>query len=73
MVCAIKIFQRQQHERFLCLEASYELHGTLLTHRPAKDGKEPNNWRSFFGGSSWEFDSTTGEHYLVLHVLTPLT
>ena len=21
-----------------------------------KDGKEPNNWRSYFGGSAWEKD-----------------
>jgi alpha-glucosidase len=23
----------------------------------------PNNWRSVFGGSAWEFDPTTGEYY----------
>lgn len=34
--------------------------------RPGKDGKEPNNWQSFFSGSTWEYDSTTDEYYLHL-------
>ena len=28
--------------------------------RPAKDGREPNNWESFFSGSAWQYDETTG-------------
>jgi trehalose-6-phosphate hydrolase len=24
---------------------------------------EPNNWESFFGGSAWEFDPSTGQYY----------
>ena len=34
--------------------------------RPGKDGKEPNNWAAFFGGSAWQLDETTGEYYLHL-------
>nr|WP_309098223.1 alpha-glucosidase [Fredinandcohnia onubensis] len=34
--------------------------------RPTKDGKEPNNWESFFSGSAWQFDEQTGEYYLHL-------
>ncbi|WP_085991059.1 glycoside hydrolase family 13 protein [Oceanobacillus senegalensis] len=34
--------------------------------RPGKDGKEPNNWESNFGGSAWEYDEKTGEYYLHL-------
>ncbi|MDW8318106.1 MAG: alpha-glucosidase [Anaerolineae bacterium] len=34
--------------------------------RPGKDGREPNNWLSHFGGSAWEFDPRTGEYYLHL-------
>jgi oligo-1,6-glucosidase len=34
--------------------------------RPAKDGKEPNNWVSFFSGSAWKKDDATGEYYLHL-------
>jgi len=34
--------------------------------RPAKDGREPNNWRSFFGGSVWSYDEQTDEYYLHL-------
>ncbi|SHG47326.1 glycoside hydrolase family 13 protein [Ornithinibacillus halophilus] len=31
---------------------------------PGKDGKEPNNWESIFGGSAWQFDEQTKEYYL---------
>ena len=34
--------------------------------RPAKDGQEPNNWRSIFSGSAWQYDETTAEYYLHL-------
>jgi oligo-1,6-glucosidase len=34
--------------------------------RPGVDGHEPNNWRSRFGGSAWQFDGVTGEYYLHL-------
>ena len=34
--------------------------------RPGRDGREPNNWASFFGGSAWQYDETTGEYYLHL-------
>ncbi len=34
--------------------------------RPARDGGVPNNWTSFFSGSAWKFDPTTGEYYLHL-------
>lgn len=31
---------------------------------PGKDGKEPNNWASIFGGPAWEYDQQTEEYYL---------
>jgi len=34
--------------------------------RPAKHGREPNNWKSFFSGSAWQYDEATGEYYLHL-------
>src|SRR5271157_578792 len=34
--------------------------------RPGKDGREPNNWASHFGGSAWQYDEATSEYYLHL-------
>jgi oligo-1,6-glucosidase len=34
--------------------------------RPPRDGAEPNNWASFFSGSAWQYDASTGEYYLHL-------
>ena len=32
--------------------------------RDPRDGKEPNNWESWFSGPAWEFDEATGMYYL---------
>jgi alpha-glucosidase len=32
--------------------------------RDGKDGAEPNNWESIFGGSAWEYDETTDQYFL---------
>ncbi len=37
--------------------------------KEARDGKEPNNWGSCFGGPAWEYDSSTGMYYL--HLFSP--
>jgi len=34
--------------------------------RPERNGKEPNNWVSFFSGSAWKKDAARGEYYLHL-------
>lgn len=34
--------------------------------RKGKDGKEPNNWYSNFGGSAWQYDEQTDEYFLHL-------
>jgi alpha-glucosidase len=31
--------------------------------RKGKNLRKPNNWRNIFGGSAWQFDSTTEEYY----------
>jgi oligo-1,6-glucosidase len=33
---------------------------------PGTPGAEPTNWSSFFSGSTWEYDETTGEYFLHL-------
>lgn len=34
--------------------------------REGKAGELPNNWKSVFGGSAWEYDNETDEYYLHL-------
>ncbi|MFA5014176.1 MAG: alpha-glucosidase [Actinomycetota bacterium] len=34
--------------------------------RDGKNGKEPNNWASFFNSSVWEYDKLTNQYYLHL-------
>ena len=34
--------------------------------RDGKDGREPNNWASFFTPSAWSYDETTAQWYLHL-------
>ncbi|PRP83896.1 oligo-1,4-1,6-alpha-glucosidase [Planoprotostelium fungivorum] len=34
--------------------------------RDGKEGKEPNNWQSFFGGTVWEKNDATDDYYLHL-------
>ncbi|WP_010677806.1 alpha,alpha-phosphotrehalase [Bacillus timonensis] len=35
-----------------------------------KDGHEPTNWESKFGGNAWEYDEQTGQYYLHLFDVT---
>ncbi len=37
--------------------------------RDPKNGREPNNWESVFGGKAWQFDEHTGQYYL--HLFLP--
>lgn len=37
--------------------------------RPGKEGQEPTNWASNFGGSAWKYDEQTGEYFL--HLFSP--
>lgn len=41
-------------------------YGKYFYIEEGKDGKEPNNWRSYFGGSAWEKISGTNKYYLHL-------
>ncbi len=35
-------------------------------HEPGSDGAEPNNWASFFSGSTWQYDERSQHYYLHL-------
>ncbi|MBP2000928.1 oligo-1,6-glucosidase [Paenibacillus shirakamiensis] len=35
--------------------------------RKGKNGGPPNNWESYFSGSVWEYDASTGEYYMHLY------
>ncbi len=35
-------------------------------HEPGRSGAEPNNWESFFSGSTWQYDEPTRQYYLHL-------
>lgn len=39
-------------------------HRDYYIWKEPKDGKEPNNWGAWFGGSAWELDERTGMYYL---------
>ena len=39
---------------------------SYYTFRPGRDGKEPSNWASIFGGSAWEYVPELDEYYLHL-------
>jgi trehalose-6-phosphate hydrolase len=38
--------------------------------KDGKNGGEPTNWESKFGGNAWEYDETTGQYYLHLFDVT---
>ena len=37
-----------------------------IWRQPNEEGKAPNNWRSFFSGSAWQWDEASQEYYLHL-------
>ncbi|MFN2340663.1 MAG: alpha-glucosidase [Halanaerobium sp.] len=37
--------------------------------KDGKNGGPPNNWKSFFGGSTWKYDQQTDQYYL--HLFSP--
>jgi len=53
VVCRVAPFQGQPLPRMVYLA-------------PGRDGHEPNNWASLFGGSAWQYDEATDEYYLHL-------
>lgn len=56
-----------EHEWFKRASASKDsLYRHYYIWKDGKDGKEPNNWKSKFGGSAWEYDDKTGQYYLHL-------
>jgi alpha-glucosidase len=54
-----------QHPWFIASRASRHnpKRDWYIWRDPAPDGGPPNNWRSVFGGSAWEWDATTQQYY----------
>lgn len=54
-----------EHAWFIESRSSRENpHRNYYIWKEPKDGKEPNNWGAWFGGSAWELDEHTGMYYL---------
>jgi alpha-glucosidase len=55
-----------QHPWFLASRASRadSKRDWYIWRDAAAGGGPPNNWRSHFGGSAWEWDAPTGQYYL---------
>ena len=54
-----------EHAWFIESRSSkYNPHRDYYIWKEPKNGKEPNNWGSCFGGSAWELDERTGMYYL---------
>lgn len=54
-----------EHAWFIESRSSRENpHRDYYIWKEPKDGKEPNNWGAWFGGSAWELDERTGMYYL---------
>lgn len=53
-----------EHEWFVESKASiHSKKRDWYVWKEAKDGKEPNNWESFFGEKAWEYDEVTNMYY----------
>ncbi len=54
-----------QHHWFRSSRSSKESpHRDWYIWKKGRRGRPPNNWKTVFGGSAWEYDSFTGEYYL---------
>lgn len=55
-----------QHDWFQKSRRRIAPYSDYYIWRPGRDGKPPNNWTGYFGGSCWAFDAVRGEYYLHL-------
>ncbi|MGJ7911863.1 glycoside hydrolase family 13 protein [Neobacillus sp. LXY-1] len=56
-----------EHEWFVQSKQSKENpYHDYYIWREGKNGKEPNNWGSFFSGPAWDYNEATDEYYLHL-------
>lgn len=55
-----------EHEWFIQSRSSRDnpKRNWYIWRDPNPDGGPPNNWLSFFGGSAWTYDESTGQYYL---------
>ncbi len=55
-----------EHEWFIKSRDPESPYRDYYIWRPARNGKKPNNWTSFFAEDCWEKDERSGEYYLHL-------
>jgi len=60
-----------EHEWFVQAKSSKDNpYRDFYIWKDGKDGREPTNWESKFGGSAWKLDEKTGQYYLHLFDVT---
>lgn len=57
------------HPWFLAAQNPASPYRPFYIWRDGKDGQPPNNWRSKFGGSAWQWHPASGQYYLHLYAV----
>lgn len=58
-----------EHPWFLAAQHPASPYRQFYHWRDGKEGRPPNNWRSKFGGSAWQWHPASGQYYLHLYAV----